>query len=77
MRGKTILYIQHCRNCLACKSLAAGGRRLVSACLTFNVADVKLGVLFISYRMFSPFPHFLHCDCLVHSYSAGKLPFYV
>ena len=47
----------------------------MSACMIFKVADVKLGVLFISHHMFSPFLRLLHCDCWVHLYSAGKLPF--
>ena len=73
MRGKTILY--SIVEITSCKCLVAGSHRLVSACLIFNVADVQLGVLFISHRMFSPFLHFLHCDCSVHSYSESKLLF--
>ena len=36
----------------------------MSACVIFNAANVKLGVLFNSHHMFSPFPHLLHCELL-------------
>ena len=49
----------------------------MSACLIFNVADVKLGVLFISHHMFFLSFSLYTVNCGVHSYSACKLPFCV
>ena len=51
MRGKTILY-----SIVEIAWHVAGNHRLVSAYMIFNVADVKLGVLFTSHHMFSPIP---------------------
>ena len=44
--------------------LPAGSHWLIFACIIFCAANVKLGVLFNSHHMFSPFPHLLHCELL-------------
>ena len=45
--------------------------------MIFNAANVKLGVLFNSHHMFSPFPTCCTVKRCVHSYSGGKSPFCV